>query len=158
MIIGPSIAMVLSLQSVDQGVVAVRPEDPQTWTLEYPVIIRPLVREYYNCLQSGVKIIDGKSDFESQHRADIPRCAKRGEQLLADAKMIIARSKRPGQASDAELENVFETLRQIHIERGRDIDEQFAMRLKDSARYQDPQVGETASQNAETPTAVSVGH
>ena len=155
--IGTTIAMALALQSAEEGVVAVRPNDPQTWVLEYPVIIRPLVREYYDCLQSGLKVIDGKRDFESQHQADIPRCEEQGEELLAEAKAIVASSKRPGQATDAELDKVFETLRQIHVARGKDIDMQVAMRLVERTNYQEVEVNEEPTGEVEPTDAESAG-
>jgi hypothetical protein len=155
-VIGTTIALALAMQDAGQGVVAIRPDAPQTWALEYPIIIRPYVTDYYDCLKLGTKYIDGKSDFEGQHRLDIPRCAKKGDRLLADAKARIARSKKPDQMTDQEVDMVFETIRQIHIARGRDIDLQVAMRLEEYRQYHDAPAEELAPPaNQENPRDLS---
>ena len=145
MIFTTSIALALAMQNTGESVVAVHPKIPQTWTLEYPVVIRPYVRDYYHCLQQGLKKIDGETTFESQHRLDIPRCDEDAAELVEQSKARIARSKQPDLFSDAEVEMVFETIRQIHIARGRDIDAQIAMRVQTNDPFYDANGTEEAS-------------
>ncbi len=94
------------------------------------------VREYYNCLQSGVKVIGGGENFEIQHRVDILRCAGVEMRLVAESNTVLARAGREDETTPADVAAIFETIRRIHIERGRDLDDQVKVRLAASAEYQ----------------------
>ena len=127
-----SLALVLSLQSSGETVIAVRNDDPETWSVEYPRLIRPYVAKYRQCLNVSNRSVRGEADFEAQHRTDIPRCAKERDAAMADARAAMLGAKT--QLSEDELNTLFRNLGRIHIARGRDLDKQFTDRVAASER------------------------
>jgi hypothetical protein len=69
------IAPLLALQSVGEAVVAVKNDNPETWSVEYPRLIQPFVADYRRCLAVTNRRVTGTANFEAQHAADLPRCA-----------------------------------------------------------------------------------
>ena len=142
-------SFVIGLQS--QAAIAEYPEQPKTWTIEYPFVIDASVAGYYNCLQSEEVIAGEGYTFEGQHRKAVESCEKKGKQAQKDANAILAKSGRYPAMTPEKVTLVFETLRKIHIERGRDIDVQIAQdlagnpyadQIQTSASQNDPSVGE----------------
>jgi hypothetical protein len=72
-----------ALQSVGEAPVAVKNDDPKTWVVEYPRLIRPYVQDYRRCLNLSNRRVTGVADFEEQHRADVPRCAEERAEAVA---------------------------------------------------------------------------
>ncbi|MEM6857165.1 MAG: hypothetical protein AAF559_04765 [Pseudomonadota bacterium] len=122
-----SLALLTSLQAVSESTVAISKDDPKTWSVEYPRIIRPFVAEYRQCLNVSNRIVTGEPDFEMQHRMDLGRCAEeRGETKdKASAAMEGAKTR----LNAAELSTLFDNIERIHIARGRDLDRQFMRNL-----------------------------
>lgn len=134
-----SIALVMSLQGAAESASVVKNDDPETWTVEYPRIIRPFVVNYRSCLNGSDRRVTGEPNFEAQHRTDIPRCAKaRNEAITASiTEMAGAKSK----LSQQELDTLFTNIGLIHVARGRDLDDQFKQRIAAAeaarSRYED---------------------
>ena len=76
--------------------------------------------------------MSGKPDFEAQHRQDVPRCAEVREKAASEAKAAMANSKT--EFSNADIERLFTSVGYIHVQRGRDLDDQFVMRMEAAAR------------------------
>ncbi|MEM7701352.1 MAG: hypothetical protein AAF251_05390 [Pseudomonadota bacterium] len=121
------VGLPVTLQGAQQTAVAVINENPETWTVEYPRIIRPFVVRYRQCLNISNRRVTGRPDFEDQHRTDVPRCVEQREKAMEGARteMVSAKTR----LSATELHAVFETVAQIHIARGRDLDDQFKQRV-----------------------------
>lgn len=122
-----SLALVMALQNSGETLEAVRNDDPETWSVEYPRIVRPFVVKYRQCLNISDRRVTGEADFEAQHRSDIPRCAKKRKAAIegATAEMQGAKTR----LSASEIDTLFRNIGLIHIARGRDLDEQFTGRL-----------------------------
>ncbi len=120
--IGLALMMLAMPQTSGEGVAAVTPEQSKTWTLEYPYVIDPYVGEYYDCLKAGHYVIGDGRNFEEQHRGDIPRCETAATSMMAQAEVRLARSRANGFANNYDVGTIFNTVQQIHIERGRDLD------------------------------------
>lgn len=129
--ISTAVALAMSLQGAAESAVAIKNDDPETWTVEYPRLIQPQVIAYRNCLSTSNKIVRGQADFELQHRSDIPRCAEVAEGAKAEASQIMVGAKTKINAE--ELDQLFQNIGRIHIARGRDLDDQFSLRLQRSA-------------------------
>jgi hypothetical protein len=131
-----SLALVfpLSLQSGHVTAQAIRNDNPESWVVEYPRIIQPIVARYRRCLNLSDRRVTGEADFEVQHRADIPRCAKqRGEDMAAAAAEMEGAKTSLG---TDQLKAVFDTIEAIHVARGRDLDNQFKLRTAATRRAQ----------------------
>ena len=97
--------------------------------LEYPGTIKPFVDDYYNCLKSRSHEIGGGVGFADQHRADIPKCVEQRADAYETSIAILDRRGNPFGFTAVEVNAVFDTVQQIHIARGRDLDQQIARRL-----------------------------
>jgi len=122
MMIGLALMMLAMPQTSGEGVAAVTSGQSKTWTLEYPYVIDPYVGDYYDCLKGGHYVIGDGRNFEEQHRGDIPRCETAATTLAAQAEARLARSRANGYTDNYDVGAIFNTVRQIHIERGRDLD------------------------------------
>ncbi|WP_284123942.1 hypothetical protein [Parerythrobacter aestuarii] len=120
--IATAMALFLVAQQANESVLAVYPDDPTSWTLDYPVRIEPQVSEYYNCLRGGSYTIGDDVSFETQYRNDIPRCAKRGDKLEAEANAVLARNDSSEATPPDEVAQIFERARRIHVARGQSLD------------------------------------
>ncbi len=109
MIIATLLAPLFVLQSSGEAVVAIKNDNPETWTVEYPRLIQPQVQEYRRCLKVTNRTVTGVANFEAQHRTD-----------LDGAKTTM---------SPEEIERLFDNIGKIHVARGRDLDQQFTSRL-----------------------------
>lgn len=127
--IGLVLASVLFAQETGAAIVAVKPEDPTTWSLEYPALIEPYIADYYNCLKSRELFVGDGITFEIQHRDAIPQCTKMEVRSFAAANAALAKRGRSGSATPQDVAGFFETIRKIHIARGKDLDVQLAMGL-----------------------------
>lgn len=122
-----SLALVISLQASGETPVAVVNDNPETWSVEYPHVIRPYVTDYRQCLNIANRRVTGAADFEAQHRLDLPRCEEARETAMV--KSIDAMENSKARISASEVEALFENIGQIHISRGRDLDSQFRARI-----------------------------
>lgn len=127
MILAPLLAPVALLQVAGESAVAIRNDNPETWTVEYPRVIQPQVAAYRRCLAVTDRRIAGKADFESQHAADVARCAASRAQAIGEANDILAGAKTT--LSPAEVDRLFDSIGKIHVARGRDLDQQFTARI-----------------------------
>ena len=122
-----SLAMAMALQSSGETLTAIKNDDPETWVVEYPRLIRPFVVEYRQCLNLSDRRVTGEADFEVQHRADLPRCAEVKEASIEKSNAAMAGSKT--RIGAEEVNQLFDNLGSIHVARGRDLDDQFRRRL-----------------------------
>ncbi len=120
-------APLLALQSVGEAVVAVKNDNPETWSVEYPRLIQPFVQDYRRCLGVTNRNVTGVANFEAQHAADLPRCAERRARAVADSNAALAGAKTA--MTPEEVEQLFTNVGRIHIARGADLDKQFRQRL-----------------------------
>ncbi len=122
-----SLAFVISLQGAGETAVAIRNDDPKTWSVEYPRLIEPFVVQYRNCLYSSDRRVTGEANFEAQHAGDIPRCAT----LAETAKLAANEAMRGAKTAigPEEVDQLFRNIGLIHVARGRDLDDQFRQRM-----------------------------
>ena len=121
------IAPLLALQSVGEAVVAIKNDNPETWTVEYPRLILPYVQDYRRCLKVTNRTVTGIANFEAQHAADLPRCAEQQAKAVADSNAALAGAKTA--MTPQEVEQLFANIGRIHIARGADLDKQFRQRM-----------------------------
>lgn len=121
------IAPLLALQGAPATAVAIRNDNPETWSVEYPRLIQPYVADYRRCLAVTNRRIDGTPDFEAQHAADLPRCAARRAKAVADSNAALAGAKTA--MSPDEIDQLFTNIGRIHVLRGADLDKQFNARV-----------------------------
>ncbi len=127
MIIAALFAPLLALQSTGEAVVAIKNDNPETWTVEYPRLIQPQVADYRRCLSVTNRNLAGKADFEAQHAADLTRCAERRAKAITESNVLLDGAKTT--LSPAEVDQLFANIGKIHVARGRDLDQQFTSRL-----------------------------
>jgi hypothetical protein len=120
-------APLLALQSVGETVVAIKNDNPETWSVEYPRLIQPFVQDYRRCLGVTNRTVTGIANFEAQHAADLPRCAARRAKAVADSNAALE-GARTAMTPD-EVEQLFTNIGRIHVARGADLDKQFRQRL-----------------------------
>lgn len=133
--IATALAFIVVAQQAGDTVLAIYPEDPTTWTLDYPVRIEPYVSEYYNCLRGGSYAIGNDVSFGSQYEKDIPRCAKKAQSLEAEANSVLAASGGADATPPSEVAYIFDRARRIHIARGKSLDLSVRTRLANSSGY-----------------------
>jgi hypothetical protein len=126
-IIATLLAPLFVLQSSGEAVVAIKNDNPETWTVEYPRLIQPQVQEYRRCLKVTNRTVTGVANFEAQHRTDLPRCAEARAKAIAEANAALDGAKTT--MSPEEIERLFDNIGKIHVARGRDLDQQFTSRL-----------------------------
>lgn len=124
-----TLSAILSLQSAAETAIAIRSENPESWVLEYPVVVAPHVEDYYNCLKSRNHVIGGGLGFEAQHRSDIGKCIKQRERSLQAARNVLERRGSIAGFDAASMIPVFASIEAVHIARGRDLDQQLARRM-----------------------------
>jgi hypothetical protein len=125
------------LQLAGQSVVAPKPDDPETWVLEYPILIKPYVDDYYGCLRSRGVTATGEelSVFETQHRAHLPLCANKLAKAKKEANEALEGRSRYAEYTPERIGAVFQTIDIIHVERGRDLDNRLRLHLAKHAEY-----------------------
>ncbi|MEP2735314.1 MAG: hypothetical protein ABJP34_03365 [Erythrobacter sp.] len=130
-------AIVMMLQASGQTVIAPKPEDPETWVLEYPVVIAPYIDDYYGCLRSRGHNVTAEADpvFEEQHRAHIPLCAKQLEKATASSNVALQGKVSARDYTPQKVAATFKTIEFIHVARGRDIDNRLRLHLDQYATY-----------------------
>ncbi|MEP0189324.1 MAG: hypothetical protein ABJP70_03405 [Erythrobacter sp.] len=124
------LAPALAIQSTGNTVRAIKNDDPETWVVEYPRLIQPYVAEYRRCLTSQHRYIRGVADFEAQAREDVPRCLEVRVEMVATSNAEFTQAKT--RLSVQDVEQLFENISLIHIARGRDLDQQFTIRVASS--------------------------
>ncbi len=127
MILASLLAPLVALQAAGEAAVAIKNDNPETWTVEYPRLIQPFVQDYRRCLAITDRRISGKADFETQHSGDVTRCAKARATAIAQSNEVLAGAKTT--LSPEAVNTLFENIGKIHIARGRDLDQQFTSRL-----------------------------
>jgi len=132
-----AIAALMSLQAAGEIPIAIKNDVPEMWTVEYPRVITPFVRDYRRCLNYSNRQIRGVADFEVQHRADVPRCAEVREMAVAKSKEAVVAGDFGDEFTVEDVDLVFAHIGRIHIARGADIDRQFTIRLQASNKAQD---------------------
>ncbi len=131
MIIAALIAPILALQSTGEAVIAIKNDNPETWTVEYPRLIQPQVADYRRCLAVTNRRIAGKADFETQHAGDVTRCVQVRDLAITQSNAMLAGAKTT--MSPEEVDRLFDNIGKIHVARGRDLDQQFTSRLAGAA-------------------------
>ena len=124
---GLGLVQVLALQGVGEAVIAIKNDNPETWTVEYPRLIQPYVADYRRCLAVTNRRIAGKADFEAQHSGDVTRCAEVKAKAIAQSNADLAGAKTT--MSPEEVDRLFDNIGKIHVARGRDLDQQFTSRM-----------------------------
>jgi hypothetical protein len=125
----------LALQATGETAVAIKNDNPETWSVEYPRLIQPQVANYRRCLAVTNRRIAGKADFQSQHAADLTRCTKQRAAAIDEANAAFVGAKTA--MSPAEVEQLFANIGHIHVARGRDLDQQFTSRMAGAATASD---------------------
>ncbi|MEM9312904.1 MAG: hypothetical protein AAGA34_15785 [Pseudomonadota bacterium] len=103
---------------------------PETWELSYDIAMQPYLEDYKKCLGYGNRIFDGNPNVEAQHRADIPRCLGVREEATEESNAAIARRGRTEDMPPAAVDEAFETIGQIHVLRGRNLDALFQLQMR----------------------------
>lgn len=127
MILATFVAPMMALQASGEAIVAIKNDNPETWSVEYPLLIQPQVAAYRRCLAVTNRRIAGKADFEAQHAGDVTRCAEARTKSVAEANAEMVGAKTT--MSPEEVEQLFTNIGRIHVARGRDLDQQFTSRL-----------------------------
>lgn len=128
-------AVLALLQQSGQNVTALYPEDRETWVLEYPAVIAPYVEDYYSCLKGGSYAIGRGREFEVQYREDIPRCAGEAARFEQAAIRRLADSASGAETTPGDVAQIFETVRGLHVARGRSLDQTIGTNLRQSETY-----------------------
>jgi len=126
-VIATLLAPLLALQATGEAVIAIKNDNPETWSVEYPRLIQPFVADYRRCLAVTNRRVSGVANFEAQHAADLPRCAEQRAKAIADSNAAMAGAKTA--IGPAEVEQLFDNIGRIHVARGRDLDRQFTARM-----------------------------
>jgi hypothetical protein len=126
-ILASLLAPLFALQAAGEAVVAIKNDNPETWTVEYPRLIQPQVQDYRRCLAVTNRRIAGRPDFEAQHAADVTRCTKAREKAIAEANAMLDGAKTT--LSPEQVNTLFDNIGKIHVARGRDLDQQFTSRM-----------------------------
>jgi hypothetical protein len=117
------VAPLIALQGMGEAAVAIRNDNPETWVVEYPRLIQPQVADYRRCLRVTDRRIAGKADFQSQHTADLARCAPVRVKAIAEANAAFIGAITV--MTPDEVEQLFTNIGHIHVARGADLDKQF---------------------------------
>jgi len=128
------IAPLLALQAVGESAVAIKNDNPETWSVEYPRLIQPYVADYRRCLTLANRRING-ANFADQHAGDLARCSATRTTAIAQSNEILANAKT--KLSPAEIDRLFDNVGKIHVARGRDLDQQFTSRMAGAAAATD---------------------
>ena len=97
------------------------------WELSYHTAIRFHIGDYRRCLNYGNRIVRGEPDMEMQHRADVPRCRKARDEAI-EASINTLRDREIKVMNEDDVREAFRVVGLIHIERGKNIDDQFVRR------------------------------
>jgi hypothetical protein len=140
--IGAAVLATTSAAAANQNTVALPSEEdsvlggseytklPETWELVYDVAMSPYVDDYKRCLEHTNLILDGTPNVEQQHRAAIPRCAGVREKAIEESNAAVARRGRTASMPPSAVIEAFKALGYIHIERGRNIDDQYKLQRR----------------------------
>ncbi|MFO6446533.1 hypothetical protein ACLBKU_05245 [Erythrobacter sp. NE805] len=127
MILATLLSPLFAMQAAGESAVAIKNDNPETWSVEYPRLIQPMVADYRRCLVVTDRRISGRADLEQQHAADITRCAARKAKAIAESNEILAGAKTT--LTPAQVDTLFDNIGKIHVARGRDLDQQFITRV-----------------------------
>ena len=105
------------------------PTRPETWEIAYDIAVMPYLEDYRRCLNYGHRVARGVADFEAQHSSDLPRCADVLEESVEASNKALERRGRTANMPPEMVERVFAHQGRIHVERGRNIDQQFKRQL-----------------------------
>ena len=132
-----SVVLAMAMQAAGTTAIAIDPDDPQTWVLEYPLVIEEDIAEYTGCLRSQMLTAPGDKlpEFEAQHRLHIPLCSKQRAKAIGRANSTLDRLGNYSEFTPDWVERTFQTIEVIHIERGRDIDNRLSLHVSEHARY-----------------------
>jgi len=100
---------------------------PETWELSYDIAMQPYIEDYKKCLGYGNLIFNGSANVEKQHRADVPRCAEEKAESIEQSNAVLARRGRTDSMPPAKVAEAFDVLGYIHIQRGRNFDDQLKL-------------------------------
>jgi len=117
----------LALQGAPASAKVIKNDNPETWSVEYPRLIQPMVLEYRTCLNVADRRVTGEANFEAQHRTDVPRCEKVKAKAIAEANAAMDGAKNA--IGRGEVDQLFTNISLIHVARGRDLDDQFKQRM-----------------------------
>lgn len=131
------LAPVFAMQSTGQALVAIKNDAPETWTVEYPRIITPFIEDYRRCLHVADRRISGEANLETQHRADLTRCAEASAESQSESNRVLAGRGEFEDYTPTDVAEVFNHIGRIHVARGADLDFQFTQRLQAAAQRVD---------------------
>lgn len=121
---------------------------PETWELTYDIAMQPYVTDYKNCLEHTNLIFDGRPNVEEQHRAALPRCAEIRAEGILRANAVLARRGRTDTMPPEQVTEAFDTLGYIHIQRGRNLDQQFTLQMRAAEERQRQYAAQIAERDA----------
>ena len=105
------------------------PTRAETWEIAYDIAMTPYIEDYRRCLNYGHRVASGVADFEEQHRSDLPRCADELEEAIEASNAALERRGRSDIMTPDMVARVFAHQGEIHIGRGRNIDQQFTRQI-----------------------------
>lgn len=103
---------------------------PETWELVYDIAMKPYIDDYKRCLGYGNLMFNGTANVERQHRARLTSCADVRVEAIALSNVALSRRGRTEKMPHADVEKAFDTLGYIHIQRGRNLDQQFQLHVR----------------------------
>lgn len=127
-----ALTLAMSAQTVAQPVAAPQAADAskaETWEIAYDIAMTPYIEDYRRCLNYGHRVASGVANFEEQHRSDLPRCADEREEAIEASNAALERRGRSDIMTPDLVARVFAHQGEIHIGRGRNIDQQFTRQI-----------------------------
>ena len=103
---------------------------PERWEVSYDIAIQPYLEDYRRCLSRTHLIFNGEPNVEEQHRSALPRCAEVRAESIAKSNAALERRGRSDEMPPSEVERTFDVTGQIHIARGRNLDERFQLQMR----------------------------
>lgn len=121
---------------------------PETWELSYDIAIKPYLDDYKRCLEHTNLMFNGTPNVETQHRAALPRCAEVREEGVAASNAAVARRGRSDTFTPTQVSEAFDVMGYIHIQRGRNLDQQFTLQMRAAEERQRQYDAQIAARDA----------
>ncbi|MEO0462532.1 MAG: hypothetical protein AAF127_05340 [Pseudomonadota bacterium] len=130
---------------------------PESWELTYDIAISPYLDDYKRCLgYENLVFGDTKNakakNVEEQHRASIARCAEEREDAITQSNAAMIRRGRQDMFTPDDVREAFKTVGYIHIQRGRNLDDQFKLQERAMAERRRRYAQQIAARDAVPPS------
>lgn len=126
---------------------------PERWEFSYDIAISPYIEDYRRCLDHTNLTLAGRIDIEAQHRADLATCADVRTDAIEASNAAMTRRGRADRFTPADVQRAFEVIGFIHVERGRNIDRQFALQRRAAEERRRRYAEQIAARDAATARA-----